>query len=90
MILYWSLLALLMVVSLLFFYSRNHYLSALLFLEIMVLFSLVISFFLILDVMSQLTIYIMLLTLGVCEASLGLALLMSCLKENGSDLIKAK
>nr|BBA10571.1 NADH dehydrogenase subunit 4L [Megalophaedusa puellaris] len=85
------LLSLLMVFLLLLFFSyQSVYLNALLVLESMVLSSLVLSLFLLSTSMNNLYIFMLLLTLGVCEAGLGLSLLMSYIKITGSSYIMSK
>nr|BBA10049.1 NADH dehydrogenase subunit 4L [Megalophaedusa kurozuensis] len=68
-----------------FFTSKKRFLNALLLLEIMVLMSLVFTIFLLVLMTKNLNIFLILLTLGVCEAGLGLGLLMVTLKSESSD-----
>nr|BBA10118.1 NADH dehydrogenase subunit 4L [Megalophaedusa oxycyma] len=72
-----------------FFMGPKSYLSSLLILESMVLVSLVmlISFFWVASYC--LFLFILLLTLSVCEAGLGLSLLLSYMKTSGNDSISA-
>nr|BBA10409.1 NADH dehydrogenase subunit 4L [Megalophaedusa rex] len=73
----------------LIFSTKNHYLTALLLLEVMVLLTLVFSFFIMYTCVHSVYISIILLTTAVCEAALGVSLLMSYIKIIGSDAIKA-
>nr|BBA10106.1 NADH dehydrogenase subunit 4L [Megalophaedusa sugimotonis sugimotonis] len=72
---------------LLFFSSQSLYLNALLILESVVLSSLVLSLFILSASMGNLYIFMLLLTFGVCEAGLGLSLLMSYIKITGNNYI---
>nr|BBA10529.1 NADH dehydrogenase subunit 4L [Megalophaedusa miyazakii] len=72
---------------LLFFSTRQNYLNALLVLESVVLSSLVLSIFLFAASGITFYIFMLLLTLGVCEAGLGLSLLFSYIKVTGSSHI---
>nr|BBA10760.1 NADH dehydrogenase subunit 4L [Megalophaedusa micropeas] len=71
-----------------FFNSKTHFISSLLILEAVVLVSLIISCFITSVVASSFSLWIVLLTLSVCEASLGLSLLVAMIKVKGSDLMK--
>nr|BBA10553.1 NADH dehydrogenase subunit 4L [Zaptyx exodonta] len=84
------LLATLIMLMICHFYLYSnyfHYLSSLLILESMVLFLLVfmVSFSYVL--LESLMIYLFVLTLSVCEAALGLTLLISLVKLKSNDLI---
>nr|BBA10364.1 NADH dehydrogenase subunit 4L [Megalophaedusa sublunellata] len=78
---------LMLVVIGIFFSTKRQFLTALLIFETMVLISFVLSLMLIMSGICKLYIFILLLTLGVCEAAMGLGLLLSYIKMNGSDLI---
>nr|BBA10799.1 NADH dehydrogenase subunit 4L [Zaptyx noviluna] len=79
-----------MVVLHMYFYSvYSHLLSTLIILEAMVLFLLLFTVSYTMFNMEGLTIYLFTLTLSVCEASLGLSLLMSFVKMKGNDLISS-
>nr|BBA10772.1 NADH dehydrogenase subunit 4L [Megalophaedusa hosayaka] len=79
---------LLLVIISILFTTKRQFMTALLILETLVLVSLVLSLLILNMGDSSLFIFIMLLTLGVCEAALALGLLVSYIKLNGSDLIK--
>nr|BBA10613.1 NADH dehydrogenase subunit 4L [Megalophaedusa kyotoensis] len=83
----WILLLLMFFLSLCFFSVKNQFLSALLMLETLVLTSLIFLMFLLSVYSSDLWIFLLLLTFGVCEAGLGLGLLLTNLKVKGSDFI---
>nr|BBA10658.1 NADH dehydrogenase subunit 4L [Megalophaedusa sugimotonis misaki] len=73
----------------LFFLTQHTYLNALLLLESVVLTSLVLSIFVIWVSVNNLYVFILLLSLGVCEAGLGLSLLMSYIKIMGNNCINS-
>nr|BBA10559.1 NADH dehydrogenase subunit 4L [Megalophaedusa kuninoae] len=77
----------LLVVISIFFTSKRQFLTALLILETLVLVSLVLSLIFLGMAGISLFIFIMLLTLGVCEAAMALGLLMNYIKLTGSDYI---
>nr|BBA10844.1 NADH dehydrogenase subunit 4L [Megalophaedusa kuninoae] len=77
----------LLVVISIFFTSKRQFLTALLVLETLVLVSLVLSLIFLSMAGISLFIFILLLTLGVCEAAMALGLLMNYIKLTGSDLI---
>nr|BBA10580.1 NADH dehydrogenase subunit 4L [Zaptyx entospira] len=66
-----------------------HYLSALLILESMVLFLLVFMVTFSYCLLESLMIYCFVLTLSVCEAALGLTLMITLVKLKGNDLISS-
>nr|BBA10685.1 NADH dehydrogenase subunit 4L [Oligozaptyx hedleyi] len=71
-----------------FLYSiYNHYLSALLVMESMVLMLLVFTVTFSFILLDGLMIYLFVLTLSVCEAALGLTLLISLMKLSSNDMI---
>nr|BBA10001.1 NADH dehydrogenase subunit 4L [Megalophaedusa surugensis] len=81
-------LSLLMVLLLVIFFStKKSFLSSLLVLESMVLISLVLSISLFWLAGNDLFLFVLLLTFVVCEAGLGLSLLLSYMKITGSDNI---
>nr|BBA10427.1 NADH dehydrogenase subunit 4L [Pliciphaedusa aenea] len=82
-----TLYSLLLLLFMLFFYTQKHYLSSLLILEAMVLISLLLNGIVLCLAMNNMTSLVVLLTLAVCEAGLGLSLLMSFLKTSSSDYI---
>nr|BBA10616.1 NADH dehydrogenase subunit 4L [Megalophaedusa subulina] len=85
----WSVLMLtLLLLVILLFSVQHHFLLCLLTLESMVLVSLVLTIFILNNTAGSLSLFILFLTLSVCEASLGLSLLMSYIKMIGSDKIK--
>nr|BBA10385.1 NADH dehydrogenase subunit 4L [Megalophaedusa subulina] len=77
-----------LLLAILLFATQHHFLLCLLILECVVLVSLVLTIFILNNSAGSLNIFILVLTLGVCEASLGLSLLVSYIKMNGSDKIK--
>nr|BBA10082.1 NADH dehydrogenase subunit 4L [Stereophaedusa stereoma] len=85
-----NFLFLLMVLLLLFlFNTKMHYLRAFLILEALMLNALVISIFVLSAVQINPFIFLLLLTFAVCEAGIGLSLLLTYIKMNGSDSIKS-
>nr|BBA10679.1 NADH dehydrogenase subunit 4L [Zaptyx exulans] len=77
-----------LLVSHFYLYSTySHYLSALLILESMVLILLIFVVTFSFSLLEGLMIYLFVLTLSVCEAALGLTLLISLVKLSGNDLI---
>nr|BBA10748.1 NADH dehydrogenase subunit 4L [Zaptyx daemonorum] len=70
------------------FFIKNHLLSSLLVLEAMVLMLLLITISFSYLVLESLSLFLFVLTLSVCEAALGLTLLICFVKVNGSDHIK--
>nr|BBA10703.1 NADH dehydrogenase subunit 4L [Zaptyx hyperoptyx] len=68
---------------------KLHFLGALLTLEAMVLFLLILTVSLSYSTLEGLNIYYFVLTLSVCEAAFGLTLLISVVKLKGSDLINS-
>nr|BBA10463.1 NADH dehydrogenase subunit 4L [Zaptyx stimpsoni strictaluna] len=77
----------LMVTHLYFFSTFKHYLSALLSLEAMILVLLVFVLTINFMFIEGLGIYMFVLTLSVCEAAVGLTLLISVVKFKSNDLI---
>nr|BBA10478.1 NADH dehydrogenase subunit 4L [Megalophaedusa dalli] len=73
----------------LFFATKKLYLTALLILKSMLLTALVLSIFILSISSSSLCIFILLLTLAVCEAGLGLSVLMSYIKITGGNYIQS-
>nr|BBA10241.1 NADH dehydrogenase subunit 4L [Stereophaedusa caloptyx subtilis] len=82
------LLVLLVMLFLFLFNTKSHYLRALLILETMMLTALIISFFLMVTLMENPFQFLLLLTFGVVEAGFGLSLLLTFIKNGGSDMIK--
>nr|BBA10205.1 NADH dehydrogenase subunit 4L [Stereophaedusa nugax] len=82
-------LTLLMVLLLLFFFNtKTHYMRAFLILEAMMLTALLISFYVLSLLQVEPFLFLLLLTFAVCEAGLGLSLLLTYIKTTGSDQIK--
>nr|BBA10010.1 NADH dehydrogenase subunit 4L [Zaptyx daemonorum]BBA10673.1 NADH dehydrogenase subunit 4L [Zaptyx daemonorum] len=81
-------LLLLVILHLYLFFIKTHLLSSLLVLEAMVLMLLMITVSFSFCVLEGLSLYLFVLTLSVCEAAIGLTLLISIVKFNGSDHIK--
>nr|BBA10289.1 NADH dehydrogenase subunit 4L [Megalophaedusa masatokandai masatokandai] len=81
------LLVLMVLLYFLFTTAKNYYLSCLFLLEAMVLTSLVMSIHIINNSFTNLWIWLLLLTFGVCEAALGLSILISFVKITGADFI---
>nr|BBA10655.1 NADH dehydrogenase subunit 4L [Megalophaedusa kubinaga] len=82
------MLFLLLFLTMLFYSTHRRLMVALLYLESMVLISLMLAIFILWQTEGTLIIFILLLGLAVCEASLALSLLMSSIKITGSDIIK--
>nr|BBA10841.1 NADH dehydrogenase subunit 4L [Zaptyx kotoshoensis] len=72
-----------------FFNVTKHYISSLMILESMVLVLILISLSMVLTLSEGLAIYMWVLTLSVCEAAMGLSLLMSLLKVNSNDYVNS-
>nr|BBA10547.1 NADH dehydrogenase subunit 4L [Megalophaedusa kawamotoi] len=84
------MLSLLFALTFLVFFSMGKkFLYSLLVLESLVLVSLLVNLLALGTVLNSMYLFILLLTLAVSEAAMGLSLLMSYLKMNGSDLILA-
>nr|BBA10097.1 NADH dehydrogenase subunit 4L [Zaptyx stimpsoni] len=81
------LMFLLLALHLFLFITHYHLLSALMVLEGMVLILLVFLAVMSYRVDEGLSMYLFVLTLSVCEASMGLTLLISLVKINSNDLI---
>nr|BBA10562.1 NADH dehydrogenase subunit 4L [Zaptychopsis buschii] len=78
---------LLMVLYFSFFFISKHFLSTLLVLESMVLMLLILSMNMTFFLTEGLTTYLFILTLSVCEAAMGLTILMNLVKYKGNDMI---
>nr|BBA10565.1 NADH dehydrogenase subunit 4L [Megalophaedusa pinguis platyauchen] len=87
MIILFLLLSLLIFLITTFILINSRFLSALVILESMVLVSSVLVLVWLVKSLSSLTIFILLLTFGVCEAGLALSLLMSYIKVSGNDIV---
>nr|BBA10103.1 NADH dehydrogenase subunit 4L [Stereophaedusa tabukii] len=72
-----------------FFNTKMHFLRAFLILEALMLNALVITIFVFSSFMFNPFMFLLLLTFAVCEAGMGLSLLLTYIKLNGSDLIKS-
>nr|BBA10607.1 NADH dehydrogenase subunit 4L [Atractophaedusa antibouddah] len=80
------IMSLLMVwMSILFFTVQYHYLNCLLILESIMLFALTMILYLYFNAMTSGSMFLLILTLAVCEAALGLVLLVSYVKLSGND-----
>nr|BBA10124.1 NADH dehydrogenase subunit 4L [Tosaphaedusa akiratadai]BBA10544.1 NADH dehydrogenase subunit 4L [Tosaphaedusa akiratadai] len=85
-----SIFSMLMVFLLLvFFQTKKEFINSLLVLESLVLTSLLYSIFFLCSSGNSTMIFLLLLTLGVCEAGLGLALWLSHIKMFSSAFIKS-
>nr|BBA10031.1 NADH dehydrogenase subunit 4L [Megalophaedusa aurantiaca] len=83
-------LAMLMVFfSYIIFNTKKYILSSLLMLEATVLLSLILSIYFMVLSGYSLSFFILLLTFGVCEAGLGLSLLLSYIKVSGNGSISS-
>nr|BBA10835.1 NADH dehydrogenase subunit 4L [Zaptyx lushanensis] len=80
---------LLLIMHLFLFTISSYFLSTLLTLEAMVLYLLIFSVFFSVNLMQGLSMYLFILTLSVCEAPIGLTLLISLVKVQGNDCIKS-
>nr|BBA10403.1 NADH dehydrogenase subunit 4L [Euphaedusa spinula]BBA10490.1 NADH dehydrogenase subunit 4L [Euphaedusa spinula] len=88
---YLNILTLLLVLMFyLYLNTMTHFLSALLYLEVMMFLSLMMVIIICLLVTGSIDSFLLILTLAVCEAALGLAILLSFLKVNGNDYIHTK
>nr|BBA10817.1 NADH dehydrogenase subunit 4L [Thaumatoptyx cf. diacoptyx RM-2016] len=81
---------LLLILYLYIFSVQNHFLSILIILEAMLLILLSFSLGFSMTLMEGYSVYLWILTLSVCEAAIGLTLLISYMKLNGSDLVSNK
>nr|BBA10352.1 NADH dehydrogenase subunit 4L [Zaptyx asperata] len=82
-------LLMLALLQLLLFSTTYHFLSSLLYLESIVLLMLVFIVIINYKMNDSLSVFLFVLTLAVCEASLGLTLLISFLKLKSNDLISS-
>nr|BBA10139.1 NADH dehydrogenase subunit 4L [Megalophaedusa ducalis] len=89
MLLLYLLLLLLLLLASLFFSKKNHYLNMLIILEVMMMISLIVMLFILNVSFHNLSVFTLLLTLAVCEAGLGLSLLVTLVKITGSDYISS-
>nr|BBA10499.1 NADH dehydrogenase subunit 4L [Megalophaedusa fukudainadai] len=85
-----SLTMLLVLLCFLFYASKHYYLTALLILEGMMLVTLTLILFIFWIVESNMFIFVLVLTIGVCEAGMALSLMMSFIKNSGSANMGAK
>nr|BBA10469.1 NADH dehydrogenase subunit 4L [Mundiphaedusa decapitata] len=83
----WILLMFMMSLFFTFFAAKSRFLTALLLLESLVLLGLVFAVFFLWIETLDLWVFLLLLTFGVCEACLGLSLLLTFLKISSSDYI---
>nr|BBA10811.1 NADH dehydrogenase subunit 4L [Thaumatoptyx cf. gonyptyx RM-2016] len=81
------LFTMLLIMYMSFFMVIKHYVSAMLILEAMVLILLIFSLNLVGCLMDGYSIYLWVLTLSVCEAAMGLSLLISLVKVKSNELI---
>nr|BBA10406.1 NADH dehydrogenase subunit 4L [Hemiphaedusa aff. amoena RM-2016] len=72
--------------SFLFFWIKNQYLSALLILEALNLLALLFFIYFSLLFCEGISVFLMVMTLSVCEGALGLTLLLSVVKIHGNDM----
>nr|BBA10661.1 NADH dehydrogenase subunit 4L [Reinia hungerfordiana tokushimensis] len=82
-----SLLMVLLLIRLQFI--SKYYISTLLVLESVMVSSLIITLYVSLKLFSSLSVFLILLTFIVCEAALGLTLLLTYIKLQGSDYINS-
>nr|BBA10691.1 NADH dehydrogenase subunit 4L [Stereophaedusa neniopsis]BBA10850.1 NADH dehydrogenase subunit 4L [Stereophaedusa neniopsis] len=83
-------LLLLMVMMFIFLYNtKTHFMVALLLMETIMLSALVMSIFMFSLSQFEPFIFLLLLTFAVCEAALGLSLLLTYIKVTGSDMINS-
>nr|BBA10520.1 NADH dehydrogenase subunit 4L [Oospira (Acrophaedusa) sp. RM-2016] len=80
---------LMMFLVLLYFSMKNHYLPVIIILEVISLFALMISITMCFLVMESPNCFFLILTLLVCEAAMGLSILLSVMKINGNDKISS-
>nr|BBA10211.1 NADH dehydrogenase subunit 4L [Tauphaedusa tau]BBA10577.1 NADH dehydrogenase subunit 4L [Tauphaedusa tau] len=79
----------LLVLYVIFYNSKNHFLSSLLLMESMVLILILITLTITYITLEGLTFFLLVLTLSVVEASLALTLLVSLSKYKGNDFINS-
>nr|BBA10217.1 NADH dehydrogenase subunit 4L [Zaptyx polita] len=85
-----SLLMLMLIILYLYLFTVfNSFLSTLMVLEAMVLITLIIISVFSFNLSEGINIFLIVLTLSVCEATLGLTLLISFVKFKGNDLINS-
>nr|BBA10112.1 NADH dehydrogenase subunit 4L [Stereophaedusa okimodoki]BBA10115.1 NADH dehydrogenase subunit 4L [Stereophaedusa okimodoki] len=85
-----TFLFLLMVGYFFFLYeTKIHILRAMLILEAMMLTALIISIFMLSSMANAPFLFLLLLTFAVCEAGLGLSILLTYIKLMGSDMISS-
>nr|BBA10043.1 NADH dehydrogenase subunit 4L [Zaptyx takarai] len=87
MYLSYLILLLLLMLYLYFFTVSNSFLSSLMVLESMVLLLLILTALFSMNLSEGINMFLFVLTLSVCEATLGLTLLISLVKFKGNDLI---
>nr|BBA10298.1 NADH dehydrogenase subunit 4L [Euphaedusa aculus] len=87
---YLTILALLLgLIFYLYTQTKSHYLIVLLYLEVMMLISLMLVNIVSLMVSGSVMAFLLVMTLAVGEAAFGLGMLLSLIKLNGNDFIKS-
>nr|BBA10169.1 NADH dehydrogenase subunit 4L [Stereophaedusa tryoni miyakejimana]BBA10598.1 NADH dehydrogenase subunit 4L [Stereophaedusa tryoni tryoni] len=81
------LLFLMVLLVVFLFNTKIHYMRAILILEALMLTALLISFFILSLLHGEPFLFLLVLTFAVCEAALGLSLLLTYIKATGSDMI---
>nr|BBA10592.1 NADH dehydrogenase subunit 4L [Phaedusa valida valida] len=88
MYLYWTLFFFMVFLLMFLLGTKVHFLRAFLILEAIMLTVLVISIFFLMRLQFEPFMFLVLLTFAVCEAGLGLSLLLTYIKSTGSDMIQ--
>nr|BBA10094.1 NADH dehydrogenase subunit 4L [Reinia sieboldtii] len=83
----WTLSMLLFVLALRLSMIKKHYINVLIVLKAQMVLALIFTLDLVILLNNTLTGFLTILTFVVCEAALGLSLLFSYIKSNGSDMI---
>nr|BBA10808.1 NADH dehydrogenase subunit 4L [Stereophaedusa valida striatella] len=88
MYLYWTLFFFMVFLLMFLLSTKVHFLRAFLILEAIMLTVLIISIFFLMRLQFEPFMFLVLLTFAVCEAGLGLSLLLTYIKSTGSDMIQ--
>nr|BBA10697.1 NADH dehydrogenase subunit 4L [Phaedusa valida fasciata] len=88
MYLYWTLFFFMVFLLMFLLKTKVHFLRAFLILEAIMLTVLVVSILFLMRLQNEPFMFLLLLTFAVCEAGLGLSLLLTYIKATGSDMIQ--
>nr|BBA10154.1 NADH dehydrogenase subunit 4L [Reinia hungerfordiana hungerfordiana] len=86
---FWSISVLMVFLLIRLQFISKYYMSTLLVLESVMVVSLMITLYLSMKIFLGISVFLILLTFIVCEAALGLTLLLTYIKVNGSDYINS-